>query len=280
MMEEEEMRQKIILITGSTDGIGYETARILVLKGYHVLLHGRNRKKLKEAEKKLSEMINGGQVESFIADLSSLANVDALLKEVFQKHSKLDVLINNAGVFKAKETITSDGLDIRFAVNTIAPYLLTKRLLPLLGKEGRVINVSSAAQSSVNPDALSGKVKLSDYEAYAQSKLALIMWSRHMALSLKDDGPVIVSINPGSLLGTKMVREAFSVDGRDVRIGAEILIRGALSDEFKTASGNYFDNDSGRFAPPHKDALDKRKCEEIVRVIETVLGNKLRRSNI
>ncbi len=272
--------KKTILITGSTDGIGYETARMLVSKGHHVLLHGRNPEKLKKVEEMLSDLTNGGGVECFLADLSRLADANTLANQISQKHTQLDVLINNAGVFRAPNTITPDGLDIRFSVNTISPYLLTKRLIPVLGKGGRVINVSSAAQSPVNADALLGKLRLSDYEAYAQSKLALIMWSQHMALSLKDDGPVIVSINPGSLLGTKMVKDAFGMDGKDVRIGAEILTRGALSDEFQGASGKYFDNDSGRFATPHPDALDNRKCEEIAHIIETILNNKLKVSNI
>ena len=98
------------------------------------------------------------------------------------------------------------------------------------------------------------------------------MWSRSLALSLKDDGPAIIAVNPGSMLGSKMVKEAFGVAGGDIRIGAEILTRAALADEFATASGQYFDNDSGQFASPHPDALDPQKSEEIVRVIETVLA--------
>jgi NAD(P)-dependent dehydrogenase (short-subunit alcohol dehydrogenase family) len=108
-------------------------------------------------------------------------------------------------------------------------------------------------------------------EAYAQSKLALTIWSREMALAQKD-GPVIVAVNPGSMLGSKMVKEGFGVAGGDIRIGADILTRAALGDEFAEASGLYFDNDSGQFASPHPDALDRHKSQEVVRVIETVLA--------
>ena len=97
------------------------------------------------------------------------------------------------------------------------------------------------------------------------------MWSRDIALSLKDDGPAIIAVNPGSMLGSKMVKDAFGVAGGDIRIGAEILTRAALSNEFQTASGQYFDNDSGQFTSPHLDALDPQKSVEIVRVIEAVL---------
>ena len=221
----------------------------------------------------LSELSGNGHVETYLADLSRLADVEVLAKAIIKTHKKLDVLINNAGVFKVVEPLTKEGLDVRFVVNTFAPYLFTQRLLPLLGNSGRVINLSSAAQSPVDVKALAGQVKLSDeMSAYAQSKLALTMWSRHMALSLNETGPMIVAINPGSLLASKMVKEGFGVDGKDINIGADSLIRAALSDEFATASGKYFDNDSGQFASPHPDALDPLKQEEIVSVIKTVLA--------
>ena len=125
---------------------------------------------------------------------------------------------------------------------------------------------------SGNPEALAGQCTLSDGAAYAQSKLALTMWSRYMALLLKDDGPAIIAVNPRSMLGSKMVKKAYGVVGHDLRIGAEILCRAALSDEFSEASGQYFDNDIGRFTSPHPDALNPQKCEEIVHAIEAVLA--------
>ncbi len=266
--------QKAILITGSTDGIGLETAKMLVSQGHHVLLHGRNQAKLAEVEKTLKSRSDNGQVESYTSDMSSMAEVEKLAREVAKQYYKLDVLINNAGVFKVSDATTQDGLDVRFAVNTIAPYLLTQRLLPLIGSTGRVINLSSAAQSPVNLKALAGQVKVSDdFSAYAQSKLALTMWSRRMALALGDKGPVILAVNPGSMLGSKMVQEGFGVAGSDLRIGADILVRAALADEFATASGLYFDNDAGQFASPHIDALDPQKSETVVSAIETLLAN-------
>ncbi|MCU7813262.1 MAG: hypothetical protein KZQ77_18810, partial [Candidatus Thiodiazotropha sp. (ex Notomyrtea botanica)] len=137
---------------------------------------------------------------------------------------------------------------------------------------GRVINLSSAAQSPVDPEALAGRVRLSDdFAAYAQSKLALTMWSRAKARSRKDDGPAIIAVNPGSMIGSKMVKQAFGMAGKDIHIGAEILTRAALTDEFETASGQYFDNDSGQFTSPHPDALNQQKSEGIIRAIEAIL---------
>lgn len=261
---------KTILITGSTDGIGLETARMLVSQGHTVLLHGRNPAKLAEVEKELSALPGAGRIEGYVADLSRMAEVEALATSVAENHTGLDVLINNAGVLKTAETVTQDGLDVRFVVNTLAPYLLTERLLPLLGKSARVVNLSSAAQAEVDPDALSGRLRLDDMAAYAQSKLAITMWSRQMAQALKD-GPAIIAVNPGSLLASKMVKDGFGVAGNDIRIGADILVRAALDDEFADASGQYFDNDKGRFAPPHRDALDPEKSDEIVRGIKAIL---------
>lgn len=261
-----------MLITGATDGIGLETARMLAPMGHTLLLHGRNRSKLEHVAEELAGVKGAGQVECYVADLSRIAEVEALAEAVRGQHQRLDVLINNAGVFMTSQPMTNEGLDVRFAVNTVAPYLLTRALLPLMDLSGRVINLSSAAQAPVDPDALRGRKHLaSDSAAYAQSKLALTMWSRHLALSLGKDGPVIIAVNPRSLLGSKMVKQAYGTSGGDVRIGADILCKAALDDEFATASGQYFDNDIGRFADPHPDAIDTRKCQAIVDAIEAVL---------
>ncbi len=263
---------KTILITGATDGIGLETASRLASEGHRILVHGRNPDKLAAVERTLSALPGGAGVEVYKADLSRIADVHDLARAVLQEHESLDVLINNAGVYNAAKTTTPDGLDVRFAVNTIAPYLLTRRLLPSLGSSGRVVNLSSAAQAPVNLKALTQRVGLSDAAAYAQSKLAITMWSRALAIELGAAGPVVVAVNPGSLLGTKMVKEAYGLAGGDIGIGADILCRAALDNEFADASGKYFDNDSGQFAPPHPDALDDSKIASVVSAIERYLG--------
>ena len=237
--------KKTILITGATDGIGLETARRLVEQGHHVLLHGRNTIKLNNVESQLAVANKENNIiEGYVADLSNMQDVLGLAQAVKEKHNKIDVLINNAGIFRTNNPLTADGLDVRFLVNTLAPYLLMHKLLPVINTSGRVVNLSSAAQAPINIDALTGKATLADMDAYAQSKLAITMWSRTMGLALKDQGPLIVSVNPGSLLATKMVKEGFGVAGNDIGIGADILIRAALSDEFNERWGAYFDNDS------------------------------------
>lgn len=264
--------QKTILLTGSTDGIGFETALMLVSQGHKVLLHGRNPEKLKQVEETLSNVNTNASIETYIADLSDLSDVEHLAKEIAEKYDVIDVMINNAGVYGAAKIETKDGLDARYVVNTIAPYLLTKRLLPLLGTDGRVVNLSSAAQGVVNLDALLKPTNVGDGQAYAQSKLAITMWSREMALSLPN-APIIVAVNPKSLLGSKMVKDAYGVTGGDLRLGADILVRAALSDEFADASGKYFDNDIEQFASPHPDALDCAKTQKLVAVLDEILLN-------
>ena len=124
----------------------------------------------------------------------------------------------------------------------------------------------------MNIDALAGRTRLGDeFQAYAQSKLALTMWSRHLGQSLGEEGPMVVSVNPGSLLATKMVKEGFGMAGSDVGIGVDILVRTALADEFANASGQYFDNDAGRFASPHPDALDPQTTEAVLLEIERLV---------
>lgn len=267
-----------ILITGATDGLGLATALNLAARGHHVLLHGRNPDKLAAAKESVCAAAGAtgdGAAATFVADLSSLAETERLAASVLEQYTRLDVLINNAGVFKAPPAPTIDGLDPRFAVNAVSPYLLTRRLMPLLGRAGRVVNVSSAAQAPVDPAALSGRASIPDAAAYAQSKLALTMWTNQLAHELGESGPAVFAVNPGSLLATKMVKEGFGISGNDIAIGVDILSRAALDDEFATASGAYYDNDSAQFAPPHPDALDSTKTHAVTEKIRSIVDDAL-----
>ncbi|MEM7057694.1 MAG: SDR family NAD(P)-dependent oxidoreductase [Pseudomonadota bacterium] len=260
---------KTILITGATDGIGLGAAELLSANGHTILLHGRNAEKLVAAQKAVAAQ--GGSVETYLADLSDLSQVAALAEAVAEKHDHLDALINNAGVLRAPVEVTGAGLDLRFVVNTIAPYLLTQRLWSLLGKDSRVVNISSAAQAPVNLSAMTGQGALEAMSAYSQSKLAITMWSRDLAAK-HPDGPSILAVNPGSLLATKMVKEGFGMAGSDAGVGARILVDAATSDKFSGATGQYWDNDIGAFGPPHRDALDLEKCAEVAAAIDRFLA--------
>ncbi len=255
---------KTILVTGATDGIGLLTATKLAADGHRVLLHGRNPAKLATVQKDV-----GGETETYSADLSQMTAVAALAANIRARHETLDVLINNAGVLKAPQPVLENGFDIRFVVNTFSPYLLTELLLPIIPKSGRVVNLSSAAQSTVDLDAMQGNTRLSDMEAYAQSKLAITIWTREWARELAK-GPALIAVNPGSLLASKMVKDGFGVAGNDLNIGADILIAAALSDQFSNASGRYFDNDNGAFADPHPAALNTGLAMDVMKTIRAI----------
>lgn len=263
---------KTILLTGATDGIGLEAAKQLVALGHTVLVHGRSDPKLATTLQTLAAIDGAGQAVAYRADLSDLAAVGAMADAVRKEHRDIDVLINNAGVFKTPTPRLDSGHDVRFVVNTLAPWLLTQRLLPSMTPGGRVVNVSSAAQAPVDFNAMANKRALDDSSAYAQSKLAITMWSRHLATQLGNRGPAIIAVNPASLIGSKMVQEAYGIDGKDLSIGADILVDAALGERFADASGKYFDNDSGRFAAPHPDALDDAKNATLVKAVESVIA--------
>ena len=254
---------KTILITGSTDGIGLLTAKKLAGQGHKVLIHGRSPAKLDTAAAEI-----GGTHETYVADLADLDSVTKLAADISAKHDRLDVLINNAGVLKAPQPVTAAGLDIRFVVNTFAPYVLTHKLLPIIPKDGRIVNLSSAAQARVDVNAMLAGAKLADMQAYAQSKLAITIWTREWAKKLPE-GPSLIAVNPGSLLASKMVREGFGVAGSDLNIGADILIDTALGDRFADVSGAYFDNDNRAFANPDAAASDPSHASAVMDAVKS-----------
>ena len=254
----------MVFITGGTDGIGFQTARMLLDLGCTVAIHGRDHQKLLNCQRVLSD-----KVRVYRADLSDLEAVRSLAVKVANDFTKIDVLINNAGVLKAPVTQTVSGRDLRFEVNTIAPYLLTRRLLPVIPKDGRVINLSSAAQSAVDCDALTKFRPMSDMDVYSQSKAAITMWSQELA-ARHPDGPAFVSVNPGSLLGTKMVKEGFGIEGKDVTIGAEILLRLATDPKIQEHSGNYFCNDQDAYTAPNPCVLNDQARQTIMSVLDQI----------
>ncbi|MER2165068.1 MAG: SDR family NAD(P)-dependent oxidoreductase, partial [Psychrobacter alimentarius] len=205
---------KTILITGSTDGIGKLAALKLAEAGHQVYLHGRDKDKLASVIAEVKAVAIGDAVDhidGFVADFSDLTAVLKMAADVNEKLPKLDVLINNAGIYTTSAATTKDDLDIRFVVNYLAPYELTNTLLPLLKQpsKARIVNLSSAAQIPISYEAFAGQTTLDDKAAYAQSKLALTMWSMALADKVAGDDINVIAVNPGSLLNTKMVDEAY-----------------------------------------------------------------------
>ncbi|WP_417610984.1 SDR family NAD(P)-dependent oxidoreductase [Owenweeksia hongkongensis] len=262
---------KTILITGSTDGVGKLTATKLAKDGHQIILHGRNPEKLKNTIAEIKEKSGNDKVSGFLANLSDFDSISKMITAISNEFSSIDILINNAGVLKSNAQQNQDGLDMRFAVNYYAPYLLTNGLLPILKKSDspRIINLSSAAQSAVSMEALKGEEPLSEQAAYAQSKLALTMWSFAFAEAHPDI--VTIAVNPGSLLNTKMVKEAYGQHWSPADKGADILVELALSEKHATSNGKYFDNDNGAFADAHQDAYSPEKTNQLISETNKIL---------
>lgn len=258
------MEKLNILLTGSTDGIGLEAAKILIEQGHNVVIHGRNKDKLNSIMQDISPF--GG----IIADLSSHKDTQRLAQEATEILGTIDVLINNAGVLKTNAQ-TSDGVDIRFTVNTIAPFLLTSYLEPSMNEGSRVVNLSSAAQALVNIRALSGDEQLGWFEAYAQSKTALNAWTKALADKKRDKNITFLAVNPGSLIATKMVKEGFGFSERSVESGAKIITEMATSSTPLEHNGEYYDNDTGSYKKILGEYLNDQSVKEIMELLKEKL---------
>ncbi len=263
--------KKTILITGSTDGIGKLAAIKLADEGHSILIHGRSQEKLSAVIAEIHEETGNKDVKGFTADFSDLDSVKQMTETIINDIPQIDILINNAGVFKSPASDNKDGLDIRMTVNYLAPYLLTKKPMPLIkkGTEPRIINLSSAAQSPVSLEVLTGREKRSESDTYAQSKLALTMWSFDLAETTPD--VMVIAVNPGSLLNTKMAIEAYGQHWSSADKGADILYNLAVSDEYKGVTGKYFDNDSGAFAEAHPDAYNNTAVSRLIEATEKLI---------
>ena len=254
-------RRRVTLITGSTDGIGKQTAIALARAGHQVIVHGRTRPKVEAAIAAVQAAAPGAEVEGVSFDLGSLASVRRGVAELRERVNVLDVLVNNAGIFANERVVTEDGIELTLAVNHVGPFLLTHLLTPLLERAGgaRVINVSSIAHTRgrIHLDDLTLAGAFTGYTAYAQSKLANVMHALSLAEKWAPSVIAAYSLHPG-VIETKLLREGFGpVRGATVEEGARTSIRlaaAASADEIGAPSGTYFSE--GVPAPVASAALD------------------------
>jgi NAD(P)-dependent dehydrogenase (short-subunit alcohol dehydrogenase family) len=236
---------KTILITGSTDGVGRQVAERLAKPGDVVLVHGRNRERGESLVKAIEAA--GGTSKFYTADLASLDEVRRLADEVQRDCSRLDVLINNAGIgFEGAypgRCESPDGFELRFAVNYLAGFLLTHRLLPLLkaSSAARIVNVSSAGQQEIEFDDVMLKRGYNGRRAYCQSKLAQILFTIDLADELKGTGITVNALHPATFMDTPMVRAEGIAPLSTVEQGADAILNLAISPELEGKSGLYFD---------------------------------------
>ena len=247
--------RRTILITGATDGLGRELARRAHADDWYVLAHGRNEEKLE----RLAGELEG--VRTLRADLASMAQVAALAGAVHDATDRLDVLVNNAGVGTAEpgagaRVESADGIELRFAVNYLAPYSLTRRLLGLLraSAPARIVNIASAGQAPLDFRDVMLERGYSGGRAYSQSKLALIMLTIDLAAELDPSEVTANALHPGTYMPTSMVRAAGVNPITPIEQGVDATWRLIADPALAGVSGRYFNGT--REARPEGQALD------------------------
>ena len=254
------MSERVVLVTGSTDGIGRAAARALAAAGLDVIIHGRSKAKVDAAVASLSAELPGAHVRGLAFDLGTLAATRKGAQAVLDLAPQLHVLVNNAGIIANERSVTADGLELTVAVDHVAPFLLTELLLPRLeasaaSAPSRVINVASIAHTRGKPGTdFQLASDWSPYGAYAFAKLANVMHAMELAERHDPKKLVAYSLHPG-IIGTKLLRQGFGpIQGRSVEEGARAIVRLASSDVVHEPSGTYFSE--GTPAPPSTAARD------------------------
>jgi NAD(P)-dependent dehydrogenase (short-subunit alcohol dehydrogenase family) len=263
--------QQTILVTGSTDGLGRALATELAERRATVLLHGRDRKKGAATLGEISDATGNERLRLHLADLGSLNDVRGLATTVLAEHERLDVLVNNAGIGTGrggggKRDVSADGIELRFAVNYLAPFLLARQLEPLLvnSAPARIVNVSSAGQAPIDFDDVMLERDYSGVQAYCQSKLALVMLTFDLADRLRDRGVTANCLHPGTFMPTKMVLEAGATPIDSLETGVEATMRLVADPEIEGVTGRYFDRlRESRAHPQAYDAEARRRLREL-----------------
>jgi NAD(P)-dependent dehydrogenase (short-subunit alcohol dehydrogenase family) len=275
------MKDKTILITGGSSGIGMATAEALAAKGAEIIIAARSEEKLKEAIAQIESKTGNKNIKYYVADFSSQKSIRSLAEQVKKDYPKIDVLINNAGgVFPAFK-LNEDGLEMTIATNHFAYFLLTNLLLDLIRKSdyARIVNVASGSHYN-------GKIDFESFtkdkgyfilKAYAQSKLANVLFTAYLAEKLKDTQVTVNCLHPGFVnteigtKGTQWYSKIFwslssKVAGISAADGAKTSVFLASSDQIKGISGKYFDKCKEKEPAPL--AKDKELQKELWRVSE------------
>ena len=256
------------LITGATDGVGRVVARALAQQGWRVLVHGRDRPRGEALVREIEQA--GGRATFLAADLASLAEVRRLADEVRAQTDRLDLLINNAGIGTAGNApgrqTSADGHELRFAVNYLAGFLLTRLLLPLLkaSTPARIVNVSSAGQQAIDFSDVMLTRGYSGGGAYRQSKLAQILFTVDLADELEGSGVIANTLHPSTYMNTTMVRQSGNAPISKVEDGAAAILQLAVSPALDGKSGLYFNVlRESRADPQAYDAEARRRLRAL-----------------
>ncbi len=268
-----------VLVTGATDGLGRSVATELARRGATVLVHGRSRDRGRTTVAEIRAKTGNKSVEFYLADLAELHQVSALADEVEDAHPELGVLVNNAGIGTGLPDSRSrqesrDGYELRFAVNYLAGFLLTQRLLPLLRRNApaRIVNVASLAQHSLDFDNLMLIRDYSASRAYRQSKLAQIIYAIELAERVPAKEVTVNSLHPGSYMPTKIVLEEIGRSVDTLESGTSATVRLAVDPALEGVSGKFFDGE--REATANAQAYDPDARRALWELSERLVATK------
>ncbi|MCZ6895458.1 MAG: SDR family NAD(P)-dependent oxidoreductase [Gammaproteobacteria bacterium] len=250
------MTDRLFLITGATDGIGKATALALAQIGATVILHGRDAEKTARAVAEIQSATGNTKLHTVIAEFAALDQVAALAEQVTSSFGQLSVLINNAGQINDQRRLSQDGFELTFAVNHLAPFLLTQQLLPVLkaNAPARIVNVSSSALGGgvIDLDDLQSESHFDGWQAYANTKLANLLFSNLLAEQLAGSGVVSNALCPGlidtNLLHNRKIFPDASLKYLQPRMrppeeGAQVPLFLATADAAADLSGQFFMRD-------------------------------------
>jgi NAD(P)-dependent dehydrogenase (short-subunit alcohol dehydrogenase family) len=239
-----ELRGKVVLVTGATDGLGRGLATALASAGADVIVHGRSDERIAATVDEIAAAGGGERPRSYRADFASLAQVRSLAEQVSHTEGQLDVLVNNAGIGTTvpggdERMESDDGHELRFAVNYLAGYLLTRELLPLLERSApaRIVNVASGAQMAIDFEDVMLERDYSGMRAYSQSKLAQVMHCFDLAERLGDRGVTVNCLHPATYMPTKMVTAS---PASSIEEGVRATMRLIADPALAGVSGRYF----------------------------------------
>ncbi len=261
----------VVLVTGAADGLGAAVAADLAEQGATLLLHGRSAARAREAVDAVRERTGSERLRPYHADLASLAEVRRMADAVLDAEPRLDVLVNNAGIGTAhpgdgRRMESADGHELRFAVNYLAGYLLTRRLLGLLERSApaRIVNVTSAGQTPIDFGDVMLEHGYSAGRAYTQSKLAQVLFTFDLAEELAGRGITATCLHPATYMPTRMVLAARGSGMSTIREGADATLRLIADPALDGATGRYFEGT--REAAPDPQAYDpeaRRRLREL-----------------
>jgi NAD(P)-dependent dehydrogenase (short-subunit alcohol dehydrogenase family) len=263
--------QQTILITGATDGLGRALAGELADFGATVLVHGRDERRGRETVRAIVDASGNGNVHWLRADLASLDEVRGLADQIIAEYRELDCLVNNAGIGTTlpgggERQESRDGYELRFAVNYLAGYLLTRRLIPLLRQSApaRIVNVASAGQAAIDFDDVMLTRRYDGARAYFQSKLAQVMFTFDLAEELDHREVTANCLHPGTFMPTKMVLDAGVSPITSLADGVRATLRLVDEPELDGVSGHYFNGlDEAEADPQAYDLEARRRLREL-----------------